>query len=119
MNDYDKLIEAGIDIEDLRNRLMGNDSLISLLIKKFCEDKNFEILKESFAEKDMKKAEIASHTLKGMCGNLSLTKLFSLFTEQVNHIRVGEYDRAEKMMAEITEIFENSMSKILEWLSEE
>ncbi len=118
MFNFDKLIDAGVDIEDLRKRLMGNDSLIPIFIKKFSDDTNFSSLKEAFAEKDMKKAEMASHTLKGMCGNLSLTKLFVLFTEQVNLIRSNDYDKAENMMSEITDTYENAIANINIWLAE-
>ncbi len=117
MANLDILENAGIDTDELIKRLMGNEALISVFIKKFTEDKTFEELKAAFCEKDMKKAEIKSHTLKGMCGNLSLTKLYDLFTKQTNLLRGGEFDKAEAMMTDITEIYISVISQMTLFLS--
>ncbi len=113
---YEKLVAAGIDIEGLLKRLMNNDSLVKVFIKKFTEDKTFQQLVDSFEEKDIKKAEMMSHSLKGMCGNLSLTRLYKLFTEQVDLIRSGELSKAENMMTVINEVYSNSIEYMNKWL---
>ncbi len=115
---FETLKKAGIDIDSFLKRLMGNESLVKIFIKKFCEDTNMEALREAFREKDMKKAEIASHTLKGMCGNLSIEALYTLFTEQVNAIRRGDDTSAEKMMPEIETTFAEVLDGMRAWLNE-
>ncbi len=118
MTSYETLIKTGINIDALRNRLMGNDSLVRVFIKKFIEDNTFNELKMAFVEKDMKQAEMKSHTLKGMCGNLSLDGLFNMFSEQTNLIRSKEYSKAESMMPSITEVYNNVILYMKEWLQE-
>ncbi len=118
MANYEKLTHAGIDIDGLIRRLMGNESLVRIFIKKFTEDHNWESLQEAFAQQDMKQAEMASHTLKGMCGNLSLTELFGMFTEQVALIRGGEYARAEAMMPRIAAAYEGAINWMKAWLAD-
>ncbi len=118
MVNYEKLTKAGIDVDGLINRLMGNASLVRVFIKKFVEDTTFENLKKAFDDNDMKAAEMASHTLKGMCGNLSLGELYGLFTEQVNHIRSGEYKKAEEMMPELVELYNNSIGYMNSFLED-
>ncbi len=117
MANLDILKSSGMDTDEFIKRLMGNEALISVFIKKFTEDKTFEELKASFEERDMKKAEIKSHTLKGMCGNLSLTNLYDLFTKQTNLLREGEFDKAEAMMTDICTIYSDTISKMLLFLS--
>ncbi len=119
MADYARLTKAGMDMESFLKRLMGNESLVKLFVNKFASDKNFEALQEAFEEKDMKKAEMASHTLKGMCGNMSLTALFDMFTKQVNHLRAGDCGRAEQMMPEIGEAYAAAINGMKDWLSEQ
>ncbi len=118
MENYTTLAKAGIDVEGLLKRLMGNASLIRVFIKKFTEDKTFEALKSAFEAGDSGACEMASHTLKGMCGNLSLTELYSLFTEQVNMLRSGNIADALGMMEKITEIYNKAVALMCEWLLE-
>ena len=54
----------------------------------------------------------ASHTLKGMTGNLSMTVLFDLFSRQVEAIRGGDWERAVSLMDEITPARERVLSLI-------
>ncbi len=115
---YDLLTMAGIDMDDFLKRLMGNEKLVPLFIKKFSEDNNYKNLIEAFAEKDMQKAEMASHSLKGMCGNLSLTTLFPLFTRQVRAIRSGKFGEAEQLMEQIKEEYPKAISYMHQWLEQ-
>ncbi len=119
METYEILIQAGVDMDGLLKRLMGNAALVRMFIGKFIQDKTFEDLQQAFAQQDMQKAEMASHTLKGMCGNLSLTLLFELFTKQVNLIRSHEYAKAEAMMGTITAAYADAVSHMNRWLQEQ
>ncbi len=118
MENYEKLTKAGIDMDSLLKRLMGNTSLIRLFIGKFIQDQNMAKLEAAFEAGDMKAAEMASHTLKGMCGNLSLAELYALFTEQVNLLRGGEYARAEAMLGKIKDTYQAAISNMNHWLAD-
>ncbi len=115
---FEKLISGGLDIDTFLKRVMGNEALVPVFVKKFAEDRNFEALKSAFANGDAKAAETASHTLKGMCGNLSLNRLYALFTEQVNYIRAGKIKNAEEMMTEVTILYKNAIDGIDSFLKE-
>ncbi len=118
MENTERLVNAGVDVDALLGRLMGNASLVRVFIKKFAEDQTIIKLEQAFAKRDAKAAEMASHTLKGMCGNLSLTELFALFTEQVNLLRTGMYDSAEAMMDTISKKYQDTLLEMKVWLEE-
>ena len=54
----------------------------------------------------------AAHTLKGICGNLSLTALFSLFTRQVAALRRGDLEEAQTLMAQISPAYTAAVAAI-------
>ncbi len=115
---FKKLTDSGVNVDTLLNRLMGNASLVGMFIKKFTEDDNFQKLQAAFAQKDARAAEMASHTLKGMCGNLSLDVLFALFSEQVATLRSGQFEKAEAMMENISPIYNCAVFGMLDWLQD-
>ena len=92
---------VGIDIEDALSRVTGNEVLLQSLLKTYAEDDQFSILKDSLRHRDLQRAINACHCLKGMCGNLSMTKLFELFTQQLAYLRESNWDEAEKLMPQI------------------
>lgn len=117
--DYTELINAGTDIDSLIKRLGDGEKMIGKLFAIFLKDKSFSDLTAAIADDDHDKAVAASHTLKGMCGNMSLTELFKLFKEQVNLMRADKWDEAYQMMGNITEKYENAKQKIQLWLDNE
>lgn len=117
--DYTELINAGTDIDALIKRLGDGEKMIGKLFAIFLKDKSFSDLTAAIADDDYDKAVAASHTLKGMCGNMSLTELFKLFEEQVNLMRADKWNQAYQMMGNITEKYENAKQKIQLWLDNE
>ena len=95
------LISAGIDADDALERLMGNESLLERFLKKFLEDEKYQKLCTALECADQEAAVAAAHTLKGVCGNLSLTVLYPLFTRQVEVLRQGDWPTARTLMEEI------------------
>ena len=100
------LIEAGIDVDDVLGRFMGNEALLSRFLKKFLDDANYGKLLQAITERDADAAVAASHTLKGVCGNLSMTGLYDLLTRQVAALRDGNWDAAAGLMPEISQAYE-------------
>lgn len=109
-----RLAGAGIDVTDALNRFMGNEGLLERFLNKFLSDQNFKKLGEAIAAGDNESALLASHTLKGVCGNLSMTTLSELLTRQVKAYRDGNHDLAESMMPEITSAYDKVVSAISE-----
>lgn len=113
------LINTGIDAQDAVKRFMGNESLYARMLGKFLADKNYENLVAAISEKNESGALSASHTLKGLCGNLSITELFKLFSEQVALFRADKWDDASAMMPEITEKYTKVTEVIKAWLEQQ
>ena len=101
----EQLASAGIDVDSALERFMGNEGLLERFMKKFLADPTFAALEEAVAGGDPAGALTASHTLKGMCGNLSFTGLYALFTRQVELLRGDDFPGAAAMMPEIRQAY--------------
>ena len=107
-----RLHDAGIDVADALGRFMGNENMLEKFLGKFTQDKNYSALVEAFDKGDPEAALTASHTLKGVCGNLSMNALFEILTEQVRLLREGDFDGAKALMGSITEKYTEIISVI-------
>ena len=58
--------------------IMMNDALIARMLSKFIGGNAVEQLISSYEQKDYRAVFAASHSLKGVAGNLALTPLFDL-----------------------------------------
>ena len=67
----ERLVSAGIDVDEALSRFLDNESLFERFLNKFLEDRNYLKLGEAIASGDNEAALAASHTLKGLCSNLS------------------------------------------------
>ena len=116
------LAAGGIDAADALDRMMGSEALLVRFLGRFLEDATYQALcqaveagglSHTLTEEevrrlcqaveagDWEKALMASHTLKGMCGNLSMTELYDLFTRQVALLRAGQPAEAAALMPAI------------------
>ena len=107
-----KLEAAGIRVEDALGRFMGNEMLLERFLKKFLDDVNFSLLKEAVGRQDHEEELKASHTLKGVCGNLSISGLYDLVTRQVALMREDRREEAEALMPEIEKAYETAAAAI-------
>ena len=96
------LREAGVDVEGALERLMGSEALLERFLKKFPADPNYAGLVSAVERGDHEAALTAAHTLKGMCGNLSMTALFDLLTRQVALFPAEDWAGAAGLMPEIS-----------------
>ena len=95
------LAAGGIDAADALDRMMGSEALLVRFLGKFLEDGTYQALRQAVEGADWDKALAASHTLKGMSGNLSMTGLYDLFTRQVALLRASDTAGAAALMPEI------------------
>ncbi len=93
----------GSDGDKVLARFMGKEAMVVRFLKKFLDDRNFEEGKQAIEEKDYKKLETAAHTLKGICGNLGLERLYGLSADVVAEVRAGKGEEAEKKYGELEE----------------
>ena len=103
---------AGIRVEDALGRFMGNEMLLERFLKKFLDDVNFSLLKEAVGRQDHEEELKVSHTLKGVCGNLSISGLYDLVTRQVALMREDRWEEAEALMPEIEKAYETAAAAI-------
>ena len=102
----EELAAAGINVEDALGRFMGNEMLLNRFLKKFLDDTNYGKLSQAREAKDTEGAIAASHTLKGVSGNLSMTRLHELLTSQVAALRAGDWEAASALMPEISQAYD-------------
>lgn len=102
MNNYNKNIleKAGINIDVLCKRFMGNDVLIGSYLMKFAENGNFKKLKEAISENNTEEAFIAAHTLKGLCSELYIENLEDIICKLSYLLKYGDIEPARGIMPE-------------------
>lgn len=105
---------AGIDVGGALERFMGSAALLERFLKKFPEDPNYQALRAAMDAGDPEGAVTAAHSLKGVCGNLSMAELFGLFTRQVQLLREGKMAEAAALMPDIDRAYDRVCRAIRE-----
>lgn len=80
-----KLMEAKVDVAAGLGRFMNNETLYMKFLNKFPDEPTYHKLKESLEAGDTPEAFRQAHTLKGVCGNLSLT-VMAEWTEKLTEL---------------------------------
>ena len=114
---YQKL---GGDYEQLQKRI-PTAALINRFIKKFLDDGSFSELKKALEEGQRVQAFQAAHTLKGVCGNLSLDRLYdsaSRLTELLREENDAIPPEAGALWEEVQAHYELCTGTIREYLAE-
>ncbi|MGI5899946.1 MAG: Hpt domain-containing protein [Christensenellales bacterium] len=66
-----------INCDEGITRLRGNSPLYKKLLGLFADGLEMERLEKALEQGDLKEAELAAHSLKGIAGNLSMRPLFA------------------------------------------
>lgn len=103
----------GADMEGAVRRFAGNEALYEKFLYKFLQDATYESLSKAVEQNDTEEAMRASHTLKGITGNLGLNPLFSLCSDYVDAIRAGELSKLPDLYEKI-QISYQAVTKILQ-----
>lgn len=111
-----QLEQAGINVEAMLQRLMGNEIFVEKLLKKFLEDSNYQKLKEAFEQKDYEKAYQAAHALKGVSANMSMILLNGLMVKQTELLRQKQWNDAELMIPYIAKEYMRISDVIKEYV---
>lgn len=96
-----KLKEAGMDTDAALRRFAGSEDLYGNFLNKFPEDDNFSRIAPAMEKDDFETVLTAAHTLKGVSGNLGMTRLFNACSHTVALIRAGKYDEAKQSYSEL------------------
>lgn len=110
--------EFGGDFDEVKKRL-PSEALIKKFIAKFLDDGSFPDLQTAIQDGSREKAFRATHTLKGVCGNLSLTKLMnsaSKLTEMLRPETAAIPEGADVLFEEVRKDYELTVSAIRSFL---
>lgn len=114
---YEKL---GGNYAEVCTRLPG-EKFIERMIGKFLQDESFATLCKELEAGNREEAFRAAHTLKGVCANLSFTKLFasaSRLTEELRSETDIISDAAIEMLADVKIDYDVTVEVIREYLNQ-
>ena len=101
----------GGDYQDVMNRLRS-ERLVQKFVLKFLDDGSFALLTGAMETGDQETAFRAAHTIKGMCQNLSFTKLAASSSQLTEVLRAGDMAGAQGMIGGVSEDYERTVQAI-------
>lgn len=105
-------VALGGNYEDVVSRLRS-ERLVQKFILKFLDDGSYNLLCTSLEEKNYDEAFRAAHTIKGMCQNLSFTKLQESSSLLTDKLRGGSYlPEMENLMAQVEQDYQQTVRAI-------
>lgn len=106
----DELTAYGCDTQTALERFINSEDLYVKFLGKFLNDPSFAEIKPYMEAGDNENALKSTHTLKGVAGNLGLTKLYDIAADMVVKYRAGDPAAAEarydELAAEYKEVCE-------------
>ena len=101
MNLKDCYIKFGGDFDEVLGRLRREQSVQKFMYK-FLDDKSFHLFEASMENKDYEEAFRAVHTLKGICQNLSFTRLFESSSLMTKALKENDWNKADDMLPQLS-----------------
>ena len=101
----------GADYDDVLGRLRS-ERLIQKFVLKFLDDPSYELLCSSMGSGDLDTAFRASHTIKGVCQNLSFTALGRSSHELTEALRSRDGDAAAGLFGQVQADYEKTAAAI-------
>lgn len=102
----DDLIALGIDYDDGLNRFVGNKDLYEKFLLSFKDDPSYTQMITAINAQDTDTAFNAAHTLKGLCGNLSMTELYNAVCVLVEELRVNDLSNIKNSLPPVTAAYQ-------------
>ena len=97
----DELKALGVNTDEGIKRFMGNAALYEKMMRKLPENIKAQNTMQHFADGDYEAALAATHTIKGVTGNLSVTPLYDAYSEAVSQLRNNQPDQARQTIENI------------------
>ncbi len=107
---YDKI---GANYADAKRRLVS-DELVARFAVKFLNDDSFSKLEQGMADRDVKAAFMAAHTLKGVCSNLGLSNLYEPAAQLTEVLRAGSFDGSAELFAQTAAEYKKTVEALSE-----
>ena len=111
MNLKDCYIKFGGDFDEVLGRLRREETVQKFAFK-FLDDKSFSLFESSIGSKDYEDALRAVHTLKGICQNLSCTRLFESSSLVTNALKENDWNKAVDMMPKLSKDYYETINVI-------
>lgn len=111
MNLKDCYLKFGGDFDEVLGRLR-REQTVRKFVFKFLDDKSFSLFESSMVKKDYSEALRAVHTLKGICQNLSFTRLFESSSLVTNALKENDWNRAVNMMPKLSKDYYEAINVI-------
>lgn len=102
------------DYDDVINRLRS-ERLVQKFILKFLDDGSYDLLIKSLESENYEDAFRASHTIKGVCQNLSLPKLMDSSSKLTEALRSGWTPEAAGLVEQVKLDYQQTISAIQEF----
>lgn len=112
---YEKM---GGDYEDVISRLRKED-FVKKFIKKFPDDPSYNELVENMEKEDVEVSFRAAHTLKGVCQNLGLERLFISSNDVTEALRGGDMNTAKELLPKVIEDYKVTIDVVNEFIENE
>ena len=103
--------QMGADYEGVLGRLRS-EALIKKFAKKFLDDGSFQSLKDNLAAGNGEEAFRAAHTLKGICLNLGLDRLYKVSACLTEKLRGREFNGYEEAYEEVQQEYQKTIEAI-------
>ena len=91
---------------------MRREETVQKFAFKFLDDKSFSLFESSIGSKDYEDALRAVHTLKGICQNLSFTRLFESSSLVTNALKENDWNKAVDMMPKLSKDYYETINVI-------
>lgn len=101
-----------INFESGIQRFVGSKDLYLQCLKKFTKDTNYNKLIKSINNKIYTDAFEYAHTLKGLCGNLSLDLLYNSCCVIVEKLRHNEYKNIDNLLLDLSSKYNKTLKEI-------
>lgn len=115
-----RLEEAGMEVDVVLKRFMGNEAMYQKFLLKFVDDKNYEGLVADIEKRDYEEAFKKAHTLKGVTANLGIEPVRSVAARITDLLRnKKEEDQVDSELDEYKEQLQTAYEEIREIILEE
>lgn len=91
---------------------LRSERMIQKFILKFPKDESYNLLCRSWDSKDYQEAFRAAHTIKGICQNLSITRLGNSAARLTDALRGGWTPEADALVEEVKRDYQDTVGAI-------
>lgn len=116
MNLRDCYMSFGGNYEEVLGRLQ-REQTVKKFVYKFLDDKSFNLLVVSMSNEKYDEALRAVHTLKGICQNLSFTRLYESSSLVTKALKEKDCNKAVDMMLQLSKDYYQIINVVEEYKS--